>query len=100
MELKIDPAQVEKMLAQMVLESGLAKHLDAAVQRQLGKLSGTWDNPLDKVVEQEIFSIAREVFRESIRETLKEKVKEALNKKIEGDLADKIISKVLSDFDY
>ena len=54
LNVNIDPEQINKMVADAVLESALGDAVKKVINEQVKKLSSSYNNPLDSVVQQHI----------------------------------------------
>lgn len=87
MEIPIDKAAVETAVAQAIVQSAIGDKIDKAVRDCLGK---TWENPLDKAVEQ----VVREVALQQVRDLYSEKIAATIKAK----LTDEAISAFVDSF--
>lgn len=92
----IDPEQINKLVAEAVLQSAIGVQVEKLVKAHVDKLSQSYDNPLDSVIRGHISDLVREVLHKEHGDTLRAKVVEAVSAKITDDFVGKIISNGLS----
>ena len=91
LNVNIDPEQINKMVADAVLQSAIGDAVKKVVNEQVNKLSANYNNPLDLVLQRHISDIVREVLISEYGDTLKEKVHTAVAEKISDDFVGKVI---------
>lgn len=90
MNLEIKPEDLNRLLTETILKSSIGDLLTKNVQAMVDKLSRSYDNPLEKVIEQEVMSIVRTM----IHEDFKPKLLELVRSKISEEMVDKFVSKL------
>lgn len=90
MELKIDPQDVNKIVAEAVLNSTIGDAIKAAVQKAVTELQTSYDNPLESVIRSHIADITREVLNKEHGDAIRERVKEALAAKLSNEFIDRV----------
>ncbi len=85
-EVNVDPKQINEMVPKAILESAIGERLTEAVQREVKKLSMSFDNPLQPVVAAEMriimLAILRDEYAEQIRELVRQKLSEDFTSRI------------------
>jgi len=90
-EVKIEPEQINKMVSEAILKSVLGNEVKKVIQDNVDKLSSSFNNPLDKVIQRHIEDMVIKVLREDHKEEITKMIKEALSEKLTGDFIHKII---------
>ena len=90
MELNIEPSAINAYMADVILKSALGDAMKAAVDREIKRISTTWDNPIDAVVRSHVADIVREVLEKVHGESIRERVKVALAAKLTDDFIGKV----------
>lgn len=95
MDVKVDinPEDVNRMVVDAILKSTLGKAVQDAVKESVGKISRSYDNPLQRVIEKHIDDVILGVLHSEYKEVMKSKVQEALAGKITDDFVNKIVQK-------
>lgn len=90
MELKINPEDVNKLVADAVLNSAIGEAIKKSIVKEMGNLNRTFDNPIDTVIRNHVSEITRNILIAEYGETIREKMKVILSEK----LSDEFISRV------
>lgn len=102
MDLKIDPEQVEKFLAEKVLESGLGKKIKEAVDKELEQLGrSSWSHgqgAISMAIKQEVQDVARSLLQEEFRPLIEEKIRELLTAEALSEAVEKLVRNLLRDW--
>jgi len=99
MEIKVDlnPEQINKTIADAIAKSAIGEELNRIIKEQVKKLSSSYDNPIEKVVHQEIVDQLRAVvtneYSDVIKKMVQEKVTEEFTKEFFAKLWDSFISR-------
>lgn len=98
MELKLDPNDVNKLVAEAVLNSAIGEAVKKAVEKEIAKLSGSWDNPLESVVRNHVCDITRDVLNKEHGDAIRERVKAALTSKLSQEFIDRVCEAAASKY--
>lgn len=86
-EVKIDAEAVQRQVSQAILDSTIGEAVRKAVQTEVGRLSSTWNNPLEQVVREEVKRQVTSVLQEPENEAvIREAVRAALEEAVLKDL--------------
>lgn len=81
-DVKIDPEQINAMLVTAILGSAIGEEIQKAVDEEVARLSRSWDNPINKCVErvvnEQIYTLVRDEYGEAIKETVRNCVTEEI----------------------
>ena len=88
MEIKIDAEPVNAAIAEAIINSAIGEQLKAAITKEMDKLSRSYDNPIEKVVEEEILKI--------IRLTISSEHIEAIKTAVSAKVTDAVVDDVFS----
>lgn len=72
MEIKIDPKDVEKAVADAILKSSLGGHIQKALESALGT---SWNSPVEQAVKQEVYRIVANIVSAEYEPKIREAVK-------------------------
>jgi len=78
MSIDIDPEQINKYIADKVLESAIGSALRKVIDTEVEKLIRNYDNPITKVVEQEVRALLVKIMRDEYAGKLKAAIREKL----------------------
>lgn len=98
-ELNISPEDVNRLVAEAVLKSTIGKAIEDQVAKAVVSLTTSWNNPIEKVVRDEITRIAANVVMTEHADTIKAAVKEKVAEKLSDDLIGKLVAGVLDQID-
>lgn len=87
-KINIEPEQINQMVSQAILESVIGEKMKAAIEKELAKLSSSYDNPLEKVVAEEIRIILIDLLRS-------EPYYEQINAAVKKELTEEAIAQIL-----
>lgn len=90
-ELKIDAEQINKYVAQRIIESSIGKTLQEAIDKQVASLSSLYNNPLDAAIQH---AVKNEVIRLLGQPEFVEKIHKLVIARTTDDVLNGIISKV------
>lgn len=89
----IDSESINKMVAEAILTSVLGEALRASIDKQLLSLRVGYDNPMDKVVKEQLTVIVRDVLMTEYRDHLRAEVAKILADKVtDGYLTELLLS--------
>lgn len=81
----LDPEQVNKTVAEAIINSAIGKAIKAAIEKHLEAFTRTWDNPVEPVIKEQIYGIVRDLIDKQYRPQIEEKVKSLItDEMIEG----------------
>ena len=87
----IDPEQINKMVADAVLESALGEAVKKTIAEQVKSISSSYNNPLESVIRKYMQDMVEQVLIKDYGKELKAKVNTAVASKITDDFIGKII---------
>lgn len=93
MELSIDPEAVNRLVADAILKSAIGEAVKKAVDKEIGNLNKSYDNPIDAVIRNHTAEIVRQVLRDEYSEMIRQKIAEALSHKLSLDFIDRVCEK-------
>lgn len=88
----VDPEQVNKMLSEALLQSAIGEQLEKVINKEVQALSRSYDNPIEKVVKNEIREAITRIINEEYGEKIKTMVAEKVTEQFTKDLFDKLWS--------
>lgn len=93
MDLKIDinPEQINKLVAEAVLNSAIGEQVKTQVQKNVDELGRSYSNPIDGVIKRHINDLILQCLMNEHSELLKAKVHEALSGKITDEFVNKVM---------
>jgi hypothetical protein len=89
-QVNIDAEQINQMVSDAILNSVIGDKLKTEIEQQIGKLSATYDNPIKKVVEEEILRQIQIIVQRDFHATLEQMVKD----RITSDLVEIMVDAV------
>lgn len=98
LNVNIDPEQINKMVADAVLESALGDAVKKVINEQVKKLSSSYNNPLESVVQQHIVNMIRDTLVTEYADDFKSKVHKAVADKMNDDFVGKVIEAGLRNY--
>ncbi len=78
MDINVTPEQINKFIADKILQSSLGNTLEQRIKEVVSKLSQSWDNPYDQVIKSHINESIKQVIEENYSSFIKEEVKNRL----------------------
>ncbi len=90
--MELTAEQINEFLANAVLKSNIGVAVEAAVQKQIGILSKSYDNPFDSVIRNEVVALIQHEVADKHREALRERVAEAVANHLTDDMVAKIVT--------
>jgi len=91
LNINIDPEQINKMVAEAVLNSAIGEQVKTQVQKNVDELGKSYNNPIDGVIKKHVNDLILQCLMKEHSELLKTKVHEAVS----GKITDEFISKVM-----
>ena len=91
LNINIDPEQINKMVAEAVLNSAIGDQVKVQVQNNINELGKRHNNPIDAVIKKHINDLIIQCLVKEHAELLKAKVHEAVS----GKITDEFVNKVL-----
>ncbi len=98
MDIKISPEEINKFIADAILQSSLGPSLDARVKEMVSKLSSSYDNPFDVLIKAHIHNEVGTILTRDYKEYIHSKIKEKLTDKMVDDLIEKLWGKLSKDY--
>ncbi len=89
--MQLTPEQVNEFIAKAVLESQIGDVVKASVDRVLGELKKSYQNPFDAVITQEVTALIRKELKATYQPILEEKIKTAMAIWATDESMDKIV---------
>lgn len=89
MNVDISPEDINKYVADKILNSALGEALRKVIDDEIKKLSQSYDNPLQKAVQQEIQRLIMAVVETEYGPKLRAAIQERMTDKIVGEVANK-----------
>lgn len=83
--LDIDAEQVNKMVADAILQSTIGEHLRREIEEQVKRLTHPFNNPLKPVIEQQVAAILRDIIREEYQEKIEAEARRQITDKLVHD---------------
>ncbi|MEJ1404715.1 MAG: hypothetical protein RPU73_12740 [Candidatus Sedimenticola sp. (ex Thyasira tokunagai)] len=91
LNVNIDPEQINKLVAEAVLNSAIGEQVKAQVQKNVDELGKSYNNPIDAVIKKHINDLILQCLMAEHAELLKAKVHEALSGKITDEFVNKVM---------
>lgn len=88
----LDPEQINKVVAEAILQSAIGEQLEKVIDREVQKLSRSYDNPIEGVVRQEIQAAVTNIVHERYAEKIKAMVAQKVTEQFTEELFDKLWS--------
>lgn len=96
-DVKLDNAAIEQVLAAKIAESALGDRFKKAVEEELKKLGQTWgDNPYQKIIQEETAKLVREIIQEKFKPQLEATITAKVTEHLASHAAEKIIDGIIS----
>jgi len=86
----VNPEQVNQVVADAIIKSAIGEHLDKAIKAEVDKLSRSYDNPVQKVVQAEIRDAITNIVHEQYAEKIKMLVAEKVTEQFTEELFEKL----------
>jgi len=91
LNINIDPEQINKMVAEAVVDSAIGEQVREQVKKSVTALGSSYNNPIEGVIKQHISALINQVLLDDYADELKAKVHEAVS----GRITDEFVSKVI-----
>jgi transposase len=89
MEVKVnipEPEDINKSITAAIAQSAIGVKLREVIEAELAKLSNTYNNPIEKVVQDEIRKLLYQIIRDEYEEPIKEKIREILTEELLSEI--------------
>lgn len=98
LQVNIDPESINEAVKQAIIKSSIGKALAEEIEKQVARLTQSWDNPLAPLIRQEINKVVIDAIRnehlDKIRDTVKQKITDQLISDLTESAWDALIKKV------
>lgn len=96
-ELKIDPASIEKQVTEAIVASAFGKQLKEAIDSALKNMgsSYSWDNQLKKFVEGQMVQIVRETIETEYKDAIVTQLRAKLTPELLSGLTDQVVNEAI-----
>jgi hypothetical protein len=91
LNINIDPEQINKMVAEAVLNSAIGEQVKAQVQKNVDELGKSYQNPIDAVIKKHVNNLILECLMSEHADLLKSKVHEAISGKITDEFVNRVM---------
>lgn len=91
LNINIDPEQINKMVAEAVLNSAIGEQVKVQVQKNVDELGRSYNNPIDDVIKKHVNDLILQCLLQEHAEILKAKIHEALSGKITDEFVNKVM---------
>jgi hypothetical protein len=81
-----EPEDINRQITDAIAKSVIGEKLKEAVEAEVLKLSSTYNNPIQKIVEDEVRKLLYQIVRDEYGEVLRTKIREALTDELLNDL--------------
>lgn len=98
LNIQINPEDVNKLVAEAVLKSSIGVQVERIINEHVAKLSQSYNNPIERVVEMEVQRIVVSVLSQNHMEAIKKRVTEALALKLSDEFIGSVIEKGLRNY--
>ena len=96
LNVNIDPEQINKLVAEAVLNSAIGEQVKVQVQKTVDNLSRSYDNPIEGVIKNHIAELVRTVLVAEHSAALRAKIKASLESKITDEFTEKVVDAALN----
>ncbi len=86
----LDPEQINRAVADAIIKSAIGEHLDKAIKGEVEKLSRSYDNPVQKIVQAEIRDAITNIVHEQYSGKIKIMVAEKVTEQFTEELFEKL----------
>ena len=90
LNVEIKPEDINKQITEAVAKSAIGDKIKESIKKEVDKMSSTFNNPLDKVVESEIQRLVIDVIRSEYQQQLRDIIKQKISEKFVDEQMDKI----------
>jgi len=96
-ELKVDPAAIEKQVTEAIIASAFGKRLTEAIDKAIVSLGSqySYDNQLAKWVEQEMRALVIKTIEANYRAAIEAKLREKLTAELLDEACNKVVAEGL-----
>jgi len=91
LNINIDPEQINKMVAEAVLNSAIGEQVKKQVQKNVDELGKSYQNPIDAVIKKHVNDLILKCLISEHADLLKSKIHESVS----GKMTDEFINKVM-----
>ena len=91
LKVNIDSEQINKMVADAVLNSAIGEQIKTQVQKNVDELGRSYNNPIDAVIKKHVNDLILKCLMAEHGESLKAKVHEAISGKITDEFVNKVM---------
>jgi hypothetical protein len=96
----IDAEQVNKMIAEAVLNSVLGKEIKKHIQDYASKINSTYDNPIKDIVKRTVDQIVWDILNADYKEAIRAEITRQLADKMSDEFIEGIAKAGLAKRDY
>lgn len=84
MNINIEPKQIERAIAEAVINSAIGKTIDDVINGELKAMADQWNDksPLKQAIRKEVSNIVYQLVRDEYSESIKAAVREQLTEKV------------------
>lgn len=86
----IDPEQVNKAVAEAIIQSTIGEELERIISREVEKLSRSYNNPIEGVVQRQVELAITTTIHDNYAVKIRELVAEKVTEKFTDDLFEKL----------
>lgn len=101
MNLNIDPDTINRYVADAIIGSTIGDAIKAQIEEAIKSLTSGYDNPLKKIIHQQVFHMASEAvkgqYAEQIKAAIAEKMAEHTTEKLVNAVIMKAFDEILKD---
>ena len=99
----LTPQQVNEFLSNAILKSAIGEHIEKAIERVLGDLKSSYNNPFDNAIKGEIGKqintlLQTEPYKERIRQVVEETAKKHVTDAAIAALITAVFQKTMRDY--
>ena len=91
LNININPEQINKMVAEAVLNSAIGDQVKVQVQKNIDELGKSYNNPIDAVIKKHVNDLILKCLMKEHSELLKTKIHEAVSGKITDEFVNKVM---------
>lgn len=95
-ELNISPDDINRYVADQVINSAIGTALKAVIDEKVKELSRSYNNPLHAVIEREITAIAANLIRQKHQETIEAEVVKVVASTITSEFVSNLIEEAFT----
>lgn len=98
MEIKVDYEQINKYMADKLIESSIGEALKDVIDKEIKNLTSSYNNPVEPVVKNHIRNAVSNFIGDEYREKIQGIVREKLTDEFVQDLIDRLWDKFIRDY--